>query len=70
MRNPRLTATAIRSMHIAAFLLVATTLSGCVGYVGYPSQSYNYPNGYYAAYPRSYTTSYGYRPYYSNDYQR
>ena len=55
-----------------AALLLATALGGCVGYTGYISgdNGYNYPSSYYAGYPRTYSTSYGYRPYYSPDYGR
>ena len=49
-----------------------TALGGYVGYMGYQSRNYgySYANGYYAGYPRTYNTSYGYRPYYSSDYGR
>ena len=43
------------------------------GYAEYPSHGYgyNYPTGgYYAGHPRSYSASYGDRPYYSPEYQR
>jgi hypothetical protein len=65
--------TAARSRLIPiATLLLATALGGCVGYSGYPSgdNGYNYSSGYYAGYPRTYNTSYGYRPHYSSDYGR
>ena len=64
MRYQRFTAAPTRLMPFAA-LLVATALGGCHGY------GYNYPNGgYYAGYPRTYSASYGDRPYYSPEYQR
>ena len=68
MRYPKFTAAPSRLIAIAALLLV-TALGGCVGYSGYPSgdNGYNYR---YAAYPRTYNTSYGYHPYYSPDYGR
>jgi hypothetical protein len=72
MRYPKFTAARFPSMPIAA-LVATTALGGCVGYTDYPSQGYsqtNYPSGYYAGYPRSYSTTYGYRPYYSPGYQR
>jgi len=71
MQNPKFTAARSRLVPIAA-LVLATALGGCVGYSSYPSRDYgySYPNGYYAGYPRTYTTSYGYRPYYSPDYGR
>jgi hypothetical protein len=60
-----------RLMPLAA-LLLATALGGCVGYTGYPSgdYGYSYPTNYYAGHPRTYSNSYGYRPYYSSDYSR
>ena len=71
MRHAMFTAARSRLIPIA-MLLLATALGGCVGYSGYPSgdNGYNYPSGYYAGHPRTYNTSYGYRPYYSSDYGR
>ena len=72
MRYQQFTAAPTRLMPFAA-LLVATALGGCAGYAEYPSHSYgyNYPTGgYYAGHPRSYSASYGDRPYYSPEYQR
>ena len=71
MRYRKFTAAPSRLIPSAA-LLLATTLGGCVGYSGYPSadNGYNYPSGYYAGHPRTYSTSYGYHPYYSPDYGR
>src|ERR1700722_16471046 len=55
-----------------AALLLATALGGCVGYTGYPSRDngHNYPSGDYAGYPRTYSTSYSYHPYYPPEYSR
>jgi hypothetical protein len=71
MRYPKFTAAPSRPVPIAALVLV-TALGGCVGYSGYPSgdNGYNYPSSHYAAYQRTYNTSYGYHPYYSPDYAR
>jgi hypothetical protein len=71
MRHAMFTAARSRLIPIAA-LLLATALGGCVGYSGYPpgDNGYNYSGGYYAGYPRTYSTSYSYRPYYSHDYDR
>ena len=72
MRYPRFTTAPTQLLPIAA-LLVATALGGCVGYAEYPSHGYGYiyPNGgYYAGYPRTYSASYGDRPYYDPEYQR
>ena len=71
MRYQRFTAAPTRLMPFAA-LLVATSLGGCAGYAEYPSHGYgyNYPNGNFASYPRTYDGSYGYRPPYYPDYQR
>jgi hypothetical protein len=78
VRYPKFTAARSRLIPLTA-LLLATALGGCVAYTGYPSSGYgyrnpnygySYPGSYYAGYPRTYNTSYSYRPYYSPDYNR
>ena len=71
MRHAMFTTARSRLMPLAA-LLLATALGGCVGYTGYPIRDYgySYPSNYYAGNQRTYNTSYGYRPYYSPDYNR
>ena len=71
MQHAMFTAARSRLLPLAT-LLLATALGGCVGYSSYPSRDYgySYPNNYYAGYPRTYSSSYGYRPYYSPDYGR
>ena len=69
MRYQQFTAAPTRLMPSAA-LLVATALGGCAEYPSH-GYGYNYPTaGYYAGHPRSYSASYGDRPYYSPEYQR
>jgi hypothetical protein len=56
-------------MIVAAALLLAAALGGCVAYPGYGygySYGYGYQPRYYAAYPGSY--AYQYPPYYTSDY--
>jgi hypothetical protein len=77
MRYPKFTVARSRLIPLAA-LLLATVLSGCVAYTGYPSSTYGnnypggyysgYPSGYYAGYPNNYTYPSGPRPFYSPTY--
>lgn len=71
MGCPRSTAKLARLTSLAAFM-VATSLGGCAEYEDAPTHrfAYDYHNGNYGSYPRTYSGSYGYRPSYYPDYQR